>query len=93
MTERTIDEMRNKLRDNLKTLRVLEKRADKAERMYVRNPESRKYEREFDEAYALQFDCMNKCINLLVKITAGQIDKKTARMMMVTKRRAIEAIV
>lgn len=81
--------MMNELKKRLKELERLEKIADMADDEMMTDPTNEEKEKAFDEAYKAEFDAFIAVSNLIVKITAGKIDEKTARTMVRTKRNEI----
>ena len=85
--------MMNELKAELEKLARLEEIANHAEADYEREPENREFEELFDKAYQNENDAFMAVSELIVKITSGQIDMKTAREMVRTKRSEILNIV
>lgn len=69
-----------------------EKRADIAEIIYGGDPESAEKEADFDRAYKEQHAAMMEVIREIERLTAGQIDQKTARLMLTAKRPEFERL-
>lgn len=67
----------------------LEEIANKADDEMMEDPTNEEKERAFDEAYKAEFDAFMAVSNLIVKMTNGQIDEKTARTMVRAKRNEI----
>lgn len=77
------------LKRALEDLSVLEETANKAEKEYEAAPMDAGKEKAFDEAYKAEFDAFIAVSDLIVKMTDGRIDEKTAREMVQTKRAEI----
>ena len=78
--------MMNELKKRLAELERLEEIADRADAEYDAEPENAEKEAAFDLAYQHEYNAFIAVCELIVKITAGQIDIKTARTMVRTKR-------
>lgn len=85
MTARTIKRL-------LKTYDAATAMADKAEAAWDAEPESDDLEAAFDAAYKVQWDAMEAVVKALAVISAGQIDGKTARLMVNGHREKLDAI-
>lgn len=81
--------MKNELKKRLEELARLEEIANKADDAMMADPTNEEKEKAFDEAYKAEFDAFTAVANLIVKMTNGQIDEKTAREMVRTKRSEI----
>lgn len=81
--------MKNELKKKLEELARLEEIANKADDEMMADPTNEDKEKAFDEAYKAEFDAFIAVANLIVKMTNGQIDEKTARTMVRTKRNEI----
>lgn len=79
----------NELKKRLEELARLEEIANKADDAMMADPTNEEKEKTFDEAYKAEFDAFTAVANLIVKMTNGQIDEKTARTMVRTKRNEI----
>lgn len=79
----------NELKAGLEKLARLEEIANHAEADYEREPENKEYEETFDRAYQNEYNALMSVSKLIVKMTNGQIDEKTAREMVRTKRTEI----
>lgn len=75
----------NKLKNRLKELERLEEIANKADDAMMADPTSEEKERAFDEAYKAEFKAFMEVASLIVEMTNGQIDEKTARTIVQTK--------
>lgn len=82
----------NELKKRLEELARLEKIANKADDAMMADPTNQEKEKAFDEAYKAEFDAFTAVAELIVKMTNGQINEKTARAMVRTKRNEILAI-
>lgn len=85
--------MMNELKNKLEELGRLEEIANKADDEMMEDPTNEEKEKAFDEAYKAEFDAFTAVANLIVKMTNGQIDEKTARTMVRTKRNEIMNLV
>lgn len=85
--------MKNELKKKLEELAILEEIANKADDEMMEDPTNEEKEKAFDEAYKAEFDAFMAVASLIVKMTDGQVDEKTARTMVRTKRNEILAIV
>jgi len=81
--------MMNELKKRLKELTRLEEIAYKADAEYEAEPENKEKEKAFDEAYKAEFIAFMTVSELIVKVSGGQIDIKTARKIVKTKRNEI----
>lgn len=81
--------MMNELKKRLEELTRLEEIANKADAEYEAEPENEEMEKAFDEAYKEEFAAFMAVSEMIVKMTSGQIDIKTARKMVKTKRNEI----
>lgn len=77
------------LKRMLAVLSELEEIANKADDEMTADPTNEEKEKAFDEAYKAEFDAFTAVANLIVKMTKGQIDEKTACTMVRTKRNEI----
>ncbi len=82
----------NELKKRLEELARLEEVANKADDAMMADPTSEEKEKAFDEAYKAEFDAFTAVAELIVKMTNGQIDEKTARTMVRAKRNEILAL-
>lgn len=85
--------MTNELKKRLEELERLEEIANKADDEMMADPTNEEKEKAFDEAYKAEFNAFTAVANLIVKMTNGQIDEKTARTMIRTKRNDILDII
>lgn len=81
------------LKRMLSELSGLEEIANKADDAMMDDPTNEEKEKAFDEAYKAEFDAFTTVANLIVKMTGGQIDEKTARTMVRTKRNEIANLI
>ena len=79
----------NELKKRLEELTRLEEIANKADAAYEAEPENEEKEKAFDAAYKAEMDAFTTVSELIVKMSSGQIDIKTARKMVKTKRNEI----
>lgn len=80
------------MKELLKRLREAEERANEADQAFDLDPENEEKEAAFDEAYKTEYKAFMAAAEELVKITAEQIDIKTARAMVQGKREKLEAL-
>lgn len=78
--------MMNELMKRLEELARLEQIANRIEAEYEAEPMSAEKEAAFDEAYAEEYAAFIAIAELIVKMTGGRVDIKTAREMVRTKR-------
>lgn len=83
------EDLKKALKRTLAELSELEAVSNAAEAVYEADPENTEKEKAFDEAYKAEFDAFIIVSSLLVKMTSGQIDEKTARTIVRTKRNEI----
>ncbi len=83
----------NELKKRLEELARLEEIANRADDAMMADPTNEEKEKAFDEAYKAEFDAFIAVASLIVKTTSGQIDEKTARAMVRTKRNEIMDLV
>ena len=63
--------------------------ADILEKLYEKEPENEELEKDFDEAYKLQFEATEDLIKALCKLG---YDEKTWRKVVMTKREQLDAL-
>lgn len=81
--------MKNELKQKLEILEKLEAVADAADAAYDAEPENAEKEKAFDIAYKAEYDAFIAVAELIVKMSGGKIDIKTARTIVRTKRKEI----
>lgn len=81
--------MMNELKKRLEELTRLEEIADKADAEYEAEPMSEEKEKAFEKAYQAEYNAFAAVSELIVKMAGGQIDIKTAKRMIKTKRNEI----
>lgn len=81
------------LKKALEWLERLEKIADRADAEYEADPMNAEKEAAFDEAYAAEFEAHEVVIDVIVEMTDGQIDAKTAHAMIMKKRAEILSLI
>lgn len=84
--------MKNELKNRLGELAKLEAITKKAEAEYEADYMNAEKEKTYDTAYDVEFAAFMDAADLIVKMTAGKIDKITAREMARTKRNEILSI-
>lgn len=77
------------LKAKLANLEMLEKITEHAQANYEREPENKEYEETFDHAYSNEYKAFLAVAKQIVKMTRHEIDAKTAREMIRTKRSEI----
>ena len=81
------------LKDLLKALKIAEENANKVDAAWENDPENENLEIAFDRAYAKEHEALENLVGEIVKVTAGKIDRKTARAMVIKKREQLEALI
>lgn len=81
------------MKELLKALKEAEMNANAADTAWEADPENEKLEKAFDEAYEKQHTAFVNLLNEIVKTTNGKIDKKTAAIMIRTKRAELENLI
>lgn len=81
------------LKRMMEELERLEEIANKADDEMMADPTNEEKEKAFDEAYKAEFEAFTAVASLIVKMTSGQIDEKTARTMVRAKRKELMNIV
>ena len=66
--------------------------SDMWDRAYTEDPENEDIERRWDEAYRDYITAMDKLVNEITYITAGKINRMTARAMVVNRIDELEEI-
>lgn len=84
-----ITDSKDLLKELLEKLSQLEDIANQADAEYEAEPENAEEEKAFDEAYKAEWDAFMVVSALIVKISHGQIDEKTAREIVRIKRNEI----
>lgn len=85
--------MTNELKKRLEELERLEEIANKAEAEYEADCMNEEKENAFDVAYQNEYNAFMAVSEMIVEMTGGQIDIKTAREMVRTKRAEILNII
>lgn len=78
--------MKNELRRMLEDLETLEAVAIVANIAYEEDPKNPEKEAASDEAYRAEWEASEAAAALMVRMTGGAVDVKTARIMIKTKR-------
>ena len=81
--------MMNELKKKLEELTRLEEIAAIADVEYEAEPMNEEKEKAFEKAYQAEYNAFVAVSELIVKMTSGQIDVKTARVMVRIKRNEI----
>lgn len=83
--------------ENLKMLFTnyinLEAAADAADLAWEQDPEDENLEAAFDRAYEAQHEALQSLVKEIVSFTNGQINFSTARMMLMSKREELQALI
>ena len=79
----------NELKKKLEELTRLEEIAAIADVEYEAEPMNEEKEKAFEKAYQAEYNAFVAVSELIVKMTSGQIDVKTARVMVRIKRNEI----
>lgn len=79
----------NLLKELLEKLSQLEDLTNQADAEYEVEPENAEKEKAFDEAYKAEYDAFMAVSALIVKMSNGQIDEKTASEIVRVKRNEI----
>lgn len=75
----------NELKKLYDLYKIATEAADIADEAWAADAENEELEAAFDEAYNMQYEAMEALIDGIVSFSAGQIDKKTARLMITKK--------
>lgn len=86
------EEMKN-IKNLFKAYEEATKAADIAEELYSQDCENEELETAFDLAYERQFKAMDELVDGIVKFTAGRINGRTARTMIIMKQDNLRAII
>lgn len=84
--------MMDELKRRLEDLERLSAIADSADRAMMEDFENPEKEKAFEEAYKAEYSAFMAVVDLVVKISNGKIDEKTARIMVRAKRNEILAL-
>lgn len=83
--------------ENLKMLFTnyinLEAAADAADLAWEQDPENEELEAAFDSAYEAEHEALQSLLQEIVSFTNGQINLSTARMMLMSKREELQALI
>lgn len=74
------------LLEKLQKLGELEDASNKAEEAYTNEPENEELENDFDVAYKAEYEAYINAAKYIEYITGGEIDFKTAKKIIKTKR-------
>lgn len=85
-------DFRKVLKQTLAELESLEMAANKTDEEMMADPENAEKEAAFDAAYKAEWGKAEEAVKLLVKMTSGQIDEKTAQAMINGKREEIKKL-
>lgn len=70
----------------------LEAAANAADDAWADDPENVELEADFDRCYEAEHEALEALINEIVTFTKGEINKKTARTMVMAKRQELELL-
>lgn len=84
--------MTNELKKRLEELARLEEIANRADDEMMADPTNKEKEDAFDAAYQNEYNAFMAVAELIVEMTSGQIEIKTARKMVRTKRTEVLSI-
>lgn len=70
----------------------LEAAANAADDAWAEDPENVELEADFDRCYEAEHEALEALINEIVTFTKGEINKKTARTMVMAKRQELELL-
>ena len=73
--------------------RAAEKEMNKIDKAYELDPESAELETKWDAAYKAEYNAKEQVVEKIIELTAGQIDRKTANMMILTRKNDLESII
>lgn len=82
-----------KIKELFKELEEAEKRSDAIDEAWENDYENEKLEAAWLEAYNKEADALNALITEIVNVTAGMIEPKTAKMMVISKRDELKALI
>ena len=82
-----------KIKDLFKTYEELNQKANEADEAWNNEPENEELEEAFDEAYEKEYEAFENLVTEIERLTNGMIDKQTARVMVISKREELKAIV
>lgn len=81
------------IKEMFKALETAEAEMDIIDAKYDENPEDEEIEAAWTKAYQKENEAFMDVVNEIVKMTNGQIDNKTAAMMMRAKRKEIKSLI
>ena len=73
-------------------LEAAEAKTDMIDSMFDTDPENETLDEIWDKAYKEEHEIFEKLVNAIVEYTNNQIDKKTARKMIISKREEMKAL-
>lgn len=82
-----------KIKDLFKTYEELNQKANEADEAWNNEPENEELEEAFYEAYEKEYEAFENLVTEIERLTNGMIDKQTARVMVISKREELKAIV
>lgn len=83
----------NEFKTLYNTYKAAAEETNNIEAAWEANPENEELEAAFDEAYNKEFAAHNELVAHIIKITDGQIDNNTARMLIATRAKELEEII
>lgn len=82
-----------KIKELFKELEEAEKRSNAIDEAWENDYENEELEAAWLEAYNKEADALNALITEIVNVTAGVIEPKTAKMMVISKRDELKALI
>ena len=81
------------MKELFKKYEMLEAEANRADDAWGADPENEQLEAEFDRAYQAEHEAFTELVNAIVKLSGGQIEHKTAAMMIRAKRNELKTLI
>lgn len=85
--------MMNEFKTLWNAYRAAEEKMNIIDKAYELDPENEELETKWDVAYKAEYNAKEQVVEKIIELTAGQVDKKTANMMILTKRENLEALI
>lgn len=76
----------------LKKFEEAEAESNRLDVLFEADPENEELEKAWDIAYKKEYEALEECVKMIVKISRGQIDGKAAHAMVLTKRDELKEI-
>ena len=80
------------MKELLRRLAEAERKTTEIDEKWVADPENEELEREWDEAYKIEFELHQELVKAIVEYTKGQITENIAKRMVATKREELTKI-